>query len=112
MLQPTLCAPLFHIPLAFIHYLIISDLCYPIVHTWTIEFQRVFSPMPRAGPFPLLLLPPQCGTPSLLGEQSSDPQRFPILSDPQTWNFLHAAQGSHGTTLLGKHTQLSIESDE
>src|SRR6266702_4094299 len=24
---------------------------------------------------------------------------FPILSDPQTWNFLRAAQGSHGTTL-------------
>ncbi len=47
VLQPTLCAPLFHIPLAFIHYLIISNLCYPVVHTWTIEFQRVFSPMPR-----------------------------------------------------------------
>ncbi len=37
---------------------------------------------------------------------------FPILSDPQTWNFLCAAQGSHGTTLLGKHTQLSIKSNK
>ncbi len=36
-----------------------------------------FSPLsvPRAGPFSLLLLPPRRGTPSLLGEQSSDPQR-------------------------------------
>src|SRR6266571_8613374 len=54
VLQPTLCAPLFHIPLAFVRYLIISDLRYPVVHTWTIEFQRVFSPVPRAGPFLLL----------------------------------------------------------
>src|SRR6266702_8040315 len=37
---------------------------------------------------------------------------FPILSDPQTWNFLRAAQGSHGTTLLGKHTRLSIKSNK
>ncbi len=29
---------------------------------------------------------------------------FPILSDPRTWNFLRTARGSHGTTLLGKHT--------
>src|SRR6266702_295643 len=37
---------------------------------------------------------------------------FPILSDPRTWNFLCAARGSHGAALLGKHTQLSIKSDE
>jgi len=37
---------------------------------------------------------------------------FPILSDPPTWNFLHAAQGSHGTTLLGKHTRLIIKSNK
>src|SRR6266571_1487937 len=37
---------------------------------------------------------------------------FPILSDPQTWNFLRTAQGSHGAALLGKHTRLSVESDE
>ena len=93
-----------------LRYLIISNLRYPVVHTWTIEFQHVFSPVPHAGPFPLLLLPPQHGTPSLLREQSSDLQRF--LLDPQTWNFLCAAQGSHGATLLGKHTQLSIKSNE
>src|SRR6266702_137588 len=34
---------------------------------------------------------------------------FPILSDP---NFLRTAQGSHSATLLGKHTQLSVESNE
>src|SRR6266702_8225108 len=34
---------------------------------------------------------------------------FPILSDPQTWNFLRAARGSHGATLLGKHTRLSVK---
>ncbi len=37
---------------------------------------------------------------------------FPILSDQQTWNFLHAAQGSHSATLLGKHTRLSVESNK
>ncbi len=37
---------------------------------------------------------------------------FPILSDPQTWNFLHAARGSHGATFLGKHTRLSIKSNK
>ncbi len=37
---------------------------------------------------------------------------FPILSDPQTWNFLRAAQGSHDATLLGKHTRLSIKSNK
>ncbi len=94
-----------------LRYLIISDLRYPVVHTWTIEFQHVFSPVPRAGPFPLLLLPPRCGTPSLLGEQSSDPQRFSYLVGPTNMNFLRAARGSHGAT-LGKHTRLSVESNE
>src|SRR6266581_5628487 len=37
---------------------------------------------------------------------------FPILSDPQTWNFLRTARGSHGATLLGNHTQLSVESNK
>ncbi len=37
---------------------------------------------------------------------------FPILSDPQTWYFLHTARGSHGATLLGKHTRLSVKSNK
>ncbi len=37
---------------------------------------------------------------------------FPILLDPQTWNFLCAARGSHGATLPGKHTQLSVKSNK
>ncbi len=61
---------------------------------------------------------PIAGTDSLVTTRiviqyySNNMNIFPILSDPQTWNFLHTAQGSHGATLLGKHTQLSVESNE